>query len=414
LQSEFFDEGHYEFPIFRIPDYNPEWVSIDVRGYNFIIDNGIITHRCLKSLDLAFVITGEEPGEPCVDIEKKVSIDGGVTWVEEVDAKICTNVAFKIDVHNCGDYDLTNIVVVDTLPQCLEYVANSATPKEPTINGNNLIWTFNGPLKYCNTITIEFDAHVISKGENINTASVSAQSAGGSVSDSDTAIVNGISLVPDLDCEGSLSWAKVKPGSVVTGSFKVKNVGDPGSLLHWKIDSYPTWGTWTISPSMGTNLKPEDGPVTISVIVGVPDEKDEDFSGSVKVVNQMDSTDYCLIPVSLSTPVDTIIVSPLPGRLYASFTGDDGILIRILGDLAIYIFRDIEATIISYEADMVKFILENHEGESDTVEVPSQNEFFSYNFGKRSIGMYTLTAELYHEGEMISVESMGRIFSLSF
>lgn len=45
-----------------IPDYNPEWVSIDVLGVNFEIQNGIVTHECLPkstdpvSLDLSFVI----------------------------------------------------------------------------------------------------------------------------------------------------------------------------------------------------------------------------------------------------------------------------------------------------------------------------------------------------------------------
>jgi hypothetical protein len=46
-----------------IRDYNPEWVSIDVRGFNFTVQNGIIAHDCSQSLDLAFVITGAE-GEP--------------------------------------------------------------------------------------------------------------------------------------------------------------------------------------------------------------------------------------------------------------------------------------------------------------------------------------------------------------
>ncbi|MBI4717150.1 MAG: hypothetical protein HY763_05040 [Planctomycetes bacterium] len=39
--------------------YNPEWVSIDVSGFNFVILNGTINHECVRtSLDLAFVITG--------------------------------------------------------------------------------------------------------------------------------------------------------------------------------------------------------------------------------------------------------------------------------------------------------------------------------------------------------------------
>ena len=59
-----FPDGHYIIDTI-LPWYNPEWVSIDVRGYNFIIPEGmgIITHDCVQrqSLDLSFVITGEPP-----------------------------------------------------------------------------------------------------------------------------------------------------------------------------------------------------------------------------------------------------------------------------------------------------------------------------------------------------------------
>ncbi len=45
---------------FWINDYNPEWVSIDFVGVDVII-NGWIWHECVQtSMDLAFVITGEE------------------------------------------------------------------------------------------------------------------------------------------------------------------------------------------------------------------------------------------------------------------------------------------------------------------------------------------------------------------
>jgi hypothetical protein len=61
-----FGPGHYQVEAV-IPDYNPEWVSIDVRGYNFIIPGGIIEHVCEgtsdpQSLDLSFVITGDTTG----------------------------------------------------------------------------------------------------------------------------------------------------------------------------------------------------------------------------------------------------------------------------------------------------------------------------------------------------------------
>jgi len=56
-------EGHYGPFWYEIPDYNPEWVSVDVRGYNFDIIGGDLMHACQGSLDLAFVITGEVPVE---------------------------------------------------------------------------------------------------------------------------------------------------------------------------------------------------------------------------------------------------------------------------------------------------------------------------------------------------------------
>ncbi|MCP4566177.1 MAG: hypothetical protein GY841_01215 [FCB group bacterium] len=74
LNSEMFG-GHYVYD-FTIPDFNPEWVSIDVRGFNFLISNGRITHECVsseppQSMDLSFVITGEPPtadeGACCLD-----------------------------------------------------------------------------------------------------------------------------------------------------------------------------------------------------------------------------------------------------------------------------------------------------------------------------------------------------------
>lgn len=59
LLSELVDlvPGHYALDwVWR--DYNPEWVSVDVRGSNFVITNGTIMHDCVQqSLDQAFVIT---------------------------------------------------------------------------------------------------------------------------------------------------------------------------------------------------------------------------------------------------------------------------------------------------------------------------------------------------------------------
>jgi thermitase len=110
---------------------------------------------------------------------------------------------------------------------------------------------------------------------------------------------------PDLTCIGSLSWANVKPGSTVTGSFTVKNIGDPGSSLSWHVQQWPTWGTWTFAPSSGENL-PKDGTLIVQVTVVAPDQGNQQFTGAVKVVNNDNTNDVEQIPVVLVTPLDQL------------------------------------------------------------------------------------------------------------
>lgn len=111
-----------------------------------------------------------------------------------------------------------------------------------------------------------------------------------------------IPVVPDLECEGGLSWSSVKAGEEVTGNFTVENIGDSYSLLDWEVSEWPDWGNWTFTPLSGNNLKPEDGAFTVNVEVVAPDEKNENFSGVVKIINKENSSDFCTIDVSLATP----------------------------------------------------------------------------------------------------------------
>jgi hypothetical protein len=106
---------------------------------------------------------------------------------------------------------------------------------------------------------------------------------------------------PDLSCTGTLEWTNVTPNETITGSFTVRNIGEPGSNLDWEITEWPTWGTWSFTPSNGHNLKPEDGPVSINVNVVVPNEEHQVFSGQINVVNSKNSSDYETIPVTLET-----------------------------------------------------------------------------------------------------------------
>jgi len=115
-------------------------------------------------------------------------------------------------------------------------------------------------------------------------------------------------IYPDLNCEGSLSWAKIKPGATVHGTFTVENIGDPTSELDWEITEWPTWGNWSFTPLSGTSLTPEDGSITVQVSIVVPSEKNMQFNGTVKIVNVHDPSDYVEITVYLKTPIDQLSV----------------------------------------------------------------------------------------------------------
>ena len=53
----------------------------------------------------------------------------------------------------------------------------------------------------------------------------------------------------------------------------------------------------------GENLKPGDGPVTVEVDVVAPDDPETEFTGEIKIVNSENPYDYCIIDISLATPI---------------------------------------------------------------------------------------------------------------
>jgi hypothetical protein len=108
--------------------------------------------------------------------------------------------------------------------------------------------------------------------------------------------------ISNLHSNGNLYWPDIKPGSTVSGSFEIENIGEPGSSIDWEIASWPEWGTWTFTPTSGTGLTPETGAITIDVSVAVPDDKNTDFKGTIRINNIDNTSDYCQIHVMLSTP----------------------------------------------------------------------------------------------------------------
>ena len=123
---------------------------------------------------------------------------------------------------------------------------------------------------------------------------------------------------PDLDCNGTLRWTKVKAGSTVTGSFEVGNIGQPGSLLDWEVSNWPTWGTWNFTPSSGNGLLAGSW-VTVNVSVVAPTQTNTQFTGTIEVRNKNDYTDNCTIAASLMTPRSKISIDMLVINLLQRF-----------------------------------------------------------------------------------------------
>ncbi|MBW1820792.1 MAG: FG-GAP repeat protein [Deltaproteobacteria bacterium] len=109
--------------------------------------------------------------------------------------------------------------------------------------------------------------------------------------------------IPDLYCNGRINWNDVTPGETVTDSFTVQNIGAAGTELDWEIESNPDWGTWTFTPDSGTGLTPEDGLFEIEVSIVAPENKNEEFTGEIIIVNSDDPSDTCNIDVTIITPV---------------------------------------------------------------------------------------------------------------
>jgi hypothetical protein len=135
----------------------------------------------------------------------------------------------------------------------------------------------------------------------------------------------------DLHCGGMLIWENVTTGSLLQGSFKLENIGGSGTLLDWSIVKKPSWGIWVFNPTSGYDLQ-SGNPVTVNVSVIAPEEKNEVFSGKIRIQNKDDSEDYCTIEVKLSTPKGkSFTMHPLLQRFFENYPNLLLLLRQVLG-----------------------------------------------------------------------------------
>jgi hypothetical protein len=147
----------------------------------------------------------------------------------------------------------------------------------------------------------------------------------------DDMTLTGTIPIPELCCQGSLSWNN-QPGATVTGSFEVSNCGDDGSELNWEVNSWPAWGSgWTFTPASGTGLTPAGSPVTVQVEFTAPSDQDMEFQGNITVINSDIPEVECLIPVYLKTPKNKNLQNAFFPRILEKYPNAFPIIRQLLG-----------------------------------------------------------------------------------
>lgn len=138
--------GHF-MADWEMKDYNPEWISIDVWGYNFIIPEptGMVFHDCIGSLDLSLVVTnGEEPHQEgaCCDTVGNCYITDALTCANnghlyEGDGTTCTpNPCDTCDYQYPGDVNLDGIIDVHDLTYLVSFLYQGGPPPPVLANAD--------------------------------------------------------------------------------------------------------------------------------------------------------------------------------------------------------------------------------------------------------------------------------------
>ena len=120
-------------------------------------------------------------------------------------------------------------------------------------------------------------------------------------------------------------------------------------------------------------------------------------------------------PSPVKMPIyENIFAKPKPGYLYSSFTDADGInLPFILGDIVLFIQRDITVSATMQSADKIEFsLLTKNENIVKSIEIQSDNGVFNCNFGKY-LGTYKIIAKAYNNNNLLTTEIIPNIISIS-
>ena len=104
-----------------------------------------------------------------------------------------------------------------------------------------------------------------------------------------------------LTATSALNWDTVKRKTTLTGTITLQATADLNTTTPWEITDTPDWGTWTCSPTNGT-ITPTT-PQTITITATAPSQRNHHFTGHISIINPTDPSDYCIVHLSVTTPL---------------------------------------------------------------------------------------------------------------
>jgi uncharacterized repeat protein (TIGR01451 family)/fimbrial isopeptide formation D2 family protein len=225
-------------------DHHIEW-NIGTLAVGAIVEIIFSAHADMEGCDcnIANVTTNQgvsDEDDACViaevvlipDIELLKHVWNGTNWVENITVNVSDDVDFKIIITNTGDVNLTNVVVVDDLPDFLAF--NYDANITPTISSDHHIeWTFS-TLDIDESIEITFSANVIYLDSGCNFAEVTTDE---DVSDEDEAcvVVTGMSVKKEIwnpDIQDWVDEINASVGDIIKFRITIEYFGDGSYTLY--------------------------------------------------------------------------------------------------------------------------------------------------------------------------------------
>jgi len=257
--------------------------------------------------------------EPCISVDKMIWDPDTQDWVETLSVTIGTDLFFKINITNCGDVDLTGIVITDTMssPQ-LEYRDNAnLTEHYVSPDLRTVIWRI--PILHVDeSIEITFHAESVNLCFGWNNVYVTTSQG---VSDEDLVpvktwlpgprIVNIKKLVWQ---DNSDSWVETITkivGTELTFSITVKN--NATSIVHDVIvtDNLPDNIVYieTLSLSSGITIVSETPHQVIWDLGNMSPSEVKEIIYKVKIVSEgLDDNEASVTTSEYYNDIDSVLI----------------------------------------------------------------------------------------------------------